>query len=99
MILTGEQHWNCPNCHVTDVTVGQSNRLHNCAGLGGLIAPLILDGVRCHVRAVQWEDYTGRDDVRRDGNGRPVSAVVTERPDGSNDVMVFPSTVHMRIEV
>lgn len=99
MILTAEQHWSCPNCTVTAVTVGQPNRLHNCSGLAGLIAPLVLDGTRCRIRAVEREDYVGREDVRRDGNGRPVSAVVTERPDGSNDVVVFPSTVHMRIEV
>lgn len=99
MILEGEQHWGCPNCPATAVTVGQPNRLHNCPGLRGLIAPLILDGVRCRVRAVEREDYVGREDVRRDGDGRPMAAVLTERADGSNDVMVFPSTVHMRIEV
>lgn len=60
---------------------------------------MVLDGVRCRVRAVEWEDYAGPEGVRRDGAGRPMSAVVTERPDGSNDVMVFPSTVFMRIEV
>lgn len=99
MIVEGEQHWICPNCPAQAVTVGQTNRLHTCPGLLGLIAPLVLDGVSCRVRAVEREDYVGCQDVRRDGHGRPVAAVLTERPDGSNDVMAFPSTVHMRIEV
>ena len=99
MILTAEQHWCCPNCPATAVTVGQSNRLHDCPGLAGLIAPLVLNGTRCRVRAVEREDYVGDADVRRDGRGRPMAAVVTERADGSNDVLTFPATVHMRIEV
>lgn len=60
---------------------------------------MVLEDSRCRVRAVEWGDYVGTASVRRDGIGRPVSAVLTERADGSNDALVFPSTVHMRIEV
>jgi hypothetical protein len=83
-----EQHWVCPNCQAAAVTRGMSNRYHRCAGLRGLLAPMVRDGFRGRVFAVEREAYVGREIVTYDGEGRPVSAVVTERPDGSNDVMV-----------
>jgi len=83
-----QQFWECPNCTVTDCTTGQSNRFHPCAGMGGLTAPLVPVGSGARVTAVLREDYVGREAVQSDADGRPVMAVVTERPDGSNDVMV-----------
>lgn len=83
-----EQHWACVNCSQTDVTRGQTNRFHACPGLKGLTTPMVLDGFRGRVFAVEREAYVGREIVTCDGEGRPVSAVVTERWDGSNDVMV-----------
>lgn len=83
-----EQHWTCPNCTTTAVTAGKPNRYHNCGGLRGLLAPMVLDGFLGRVIAVEREDYVGSELVHFDGEGRPVMAVVTERPDGSNDVMV-----------
>lgn len=53
---------------------------------------MVLEGTDCRVRAVEREDYIGGALVQYDGEGRPVSAVVTERPDGSNDVQVFAPT-------
>lgn len=96
MILDGEQHWSCPNCPVTEVTRGQANRFHTCAGLRGLTAPLVLDGVRCAVVAEERQDYIGREDVRLDGDGRPVMAVRTVRDDGE-DLAVFAPTATARI--
>lgn len=87
-----QQHWTCPNCPVTAVTEGKPNRFHDCRGLAGLLAPMVLEGFTGQVRAVEREDYIGDAQVRYDGNGRPVVAVVTERPDGSNDVTVFAPT-------
>lgn len=92
------QAWECPNCNLTDVTVNQPNRFHNCRGMAGLYAPMVPAGQRCRVRAVEREDYEGREDVQRDGNGRPVMSVITERPDGSNDVAVMAPTAHMSVE-
>lgn len=96
MILTAEQHWVCPNCDETVVTVGQPNRFHNCRGLHGFLAPLVLDGVRCKVVAEEREDYLAGADVRRDGNGRPVMAVRTVRDDGE-DLAVYAPTAHVRM--
>lgn len=95
MILTGEQHWVCPNCTATAVTAGADNRFHACPGLAGLLAPMVLDGVHCAVRAMVREDYVGGEDVRTDDEGRPVMAVVTVRDDGQ-DCAVYAPTAHAR---
>lgn len=97
MILNAEQHWTCPNCHVTDVTVGQANRFHPCTGLAGLTAPLVLDGVRCKVVAEERQDYVGREHVRYDANGRPVMAVRTVREDGE-DLAVYAPTALAQLD-
>jgi hypothetical protein len=93
MILSGEQHWTCPNCPATAVTAGASNRFHPCPGLRGLMAPLVLDGVRCKVVPEERQDYVGGEDVRLDPGGRPVMAVRTVRDDGE-DLLVFAPTAH-----
>lgn len=92
------QNWECPNCPVTDRTVGLSNRFHRCGGLAGLLAPLVPQGSRSRVSAHEREDYTRGEDVPTDGNGRPVSSVVTTRSDGSNDVLAFAPTAYVRGE-
>lgn len=97
MILNAEQHWVCPNCPATAVTVGQPNRFHNCPGLAGLLAPLVLEGVRCKVVAEEREDYVGREDVRLDANGRAVMAVRTVRDDGE-DLAVFAPTAYSNVK-
>lgn len=87
-----EQHWTCGNCSDTAVTRGQPNRFHQCRGLAGILAPMVLDGQRSRVLAVEREDYIGREIVQYDGNGRPVMAVRTDHWDGSNDVIVNAPT-------
>lgn len=87
-----EQHWVCPNCVQTATTRGKPNRFHRCRGLAGLLAPMVPDGADCAVEAVLREDYERRELVTRDGDGRPVSAVVVRRGDGSNDVVASAPT-------
>ncbi|WP_143589852.1 hypothetical protein [Streptomyces africanus] len=77
------------------MTVGADNRFHTCPGLAGLLAPMVLEGVRARVRAVVREDYVGGEDVRYDDEGRPVMSVVTERDDG-RDCVAFAPTAHVR---
>lgn len=96
VILNAEQHWVCPNCPATAVTEGQTNRFHRCTGLKLLLAPMVLEGTVCRVRAVEREDYVGDEVVRCDAEGRPVAAVVTERPDGSNDCAAFAPVARLR---
>lgn len=86
LFLNGVQHWSCPNCTVTEVTQGQPNRFHECAGLNGLTAPLVIDGTDCKVEAREREDYIGNENVGR------FMSVVTTRADGSNDTAVFAPT-------
>lgn len=86
-----ERHWSCPNCDSAAVTVDAKTPMHRCASLAGLLVPLVPDGQRCKVEAVEREDYVGRELVQTDGNGRPVMAVVTTRDDGQ-DCTVYPAT-------
>lgn len=88
LLQSPEQRWLCARCTVTAVTRGQPNRFHECAGLGGISAPLVLEGSGGVIRAVLREDYVRGEQVTVDDAGRPVMAVVTERPDGSYDTVV-----------
>lgn len=81
----------CPNCDWTHATkrfdVPQGKReyyQHPCVGLGGLMAPLILEGVKCKVEAQVREDYVGREITHNDENGRPITAVITTRDEGQD---------------
>lgn len=90
--------WECPNCDLTDTTkvLGPHSRFHACRGLAGLTAPMVPEGTRVKVVAREREDYIGSEDVQYDADGRPIAQVITERPDGSNDVVVFAPTAHSR---
>jgi hypothetical protein len=90
-VLHAEQSWVCPNCPAAARTVGQPNRFHACQALGGLSAPLVLEGVDCQVTLTEREDYIGTEDVRM-VLGRPVAALNVVRADGSNDCVVYAPT-------
>lgn len=86
-VLSTEQHWTCPNCTETALTKDSEPRFHNCRGLKGLTAPMVLEGVRCKVEAIERADYVGKAIATYDGEGRPVCAVVTTREDGTDLVV------------
>jgi hypothetical protein len=50
-------------------------------------------GVKAKVEAVVRDDYVGDEDVRFDGEGRPIMAVRTTRNDG-DDLAVYAPTAH-----
>lgn len=97
-ILTPRKEWACPNCSLTDETheAKPHVRMHPCAGLSGITAPMVpaeevtRGGTR--VVAKVREDYVGDELVAYDEQGRPIAAVETQRPDGSNDVAVMAPT-------
>ena len=91
VLLQPTQHWACPNCKLRQITheAQPHTRFHACVGLNGLTAPMVPAGSRVQVRAVEWQDYVGSEKVQTDASGRPFSAVITERGDGSNDVAVL----------
>jgi hypothetical protein len=66
---------------------------HRCPGLKGLTAPMVEDGIRCKVEAVERQDYTNGDRPARDGEGNVVMAVQTTRDDGT-DVLAFAPTAY-----
>lgn len=89
-------NWGCPNCEAQARTFDTKVPWHDCAGLAGLHVALIPHGVKAKVEAVEREDYLGREDVQRDGEGRPVMAVVTTRDDGE-DRAVYAPTASLRL--
>lgn len=93
ILKPGPRQWGCPHCPVTAVTSWDTpNRYHHCSGLAGITAPMIPAGSDARTKVVFREDYVGQEIVQYDGYGRPVAAVVTDRPDGSNDVTVLAPT-------
>lgn len=80
-----------------------TTKVHACPRLGGLGVPLVWVTVNAGMRrgmvrhvAVERDDYVGAErGMVRDDRGRVISAVRTERADGSNDVRVHaPTAVH-----
>lgn len=90
--LSVERRWGCPNCDYTRVThkSGRQAVVHRCRGLSGLIAPLVEDGVRAKVTAVERQDYIGENTVQVSDAGRPIMAIVTEREDGQDCRVLAP---------
>ncbi len=96
--------WECPSCGHRDVTeVPQPHtRMHACPAQKGLTVPLVetereLVGVR-HV-PVERDDYEGTErGLVHDGEGKSVTAIHTERPDGSYDTLVFAPVASVRAD-
>lgn len=65
--------------------------LHACPVFAGMLVGLVPEGVRAEARAVEREDYIGREAVQYDGNGRPVMAIETVRDDGTDRVVFAPT--------
>ena len=88
------RRWVCPNCKQTAITreANPHTRFHTCAGLKGITAPLIEEGTRVQVSAVEREDYVGDEQPQTDDTGRPVMAVRTDYADGRNDTAVLAPT-------
>lgn len=95
LLSVPEQHWVCPNCTLTEVTheVQPHTRFHSCQGLKGLTAPMIPEGMKAKVSAVEREDYVGTDLPQYDGEGKPIMAVVTTRDDGQDCSVLAPTAV------
>lgn len=100
-ILQSEQHWECPNCQLKQVTHESEphTRYHACRGLKGLTAPMVPEGSDCKVEAKVREDYIGKDTPTLDGEGNPIMSVETTRADGSNDVAAFAGCANVEMRV
>lgn len=92
-LIESWQDWECPNCNLEERTPVQppnSSRMHDCPGLHGLTAPLVLLGTDCKVTAIERGDYLRGETQRQGENGKPYMAVETVHSDGRNDLHVFP---------
>lgn len=83
--------WHCPKCPAAARTVDDKTPMHNCGGMAGLFVPLVAEGGKVDLIAVEREDYIGREDVQYDANGRPVMAVITRRDDGEDCTVYAPT--------
>jgi hypothetical protein len=97
-LLKAERQWNCPNCKVTTVTKDAAIPFHACLGLSGLSAPLHLAGSKVKVTTIERGDYLGNEKGVRMVKGRPIMALKTERPDGSNDLAVYAPMAGVGVE-
>lgn len=80
--------WGCPNCDARALTRTATVPMHPCCGLHGFMVPLVPDGERVKVEAVERADYIGDETVQCDDRGVPIMAVVTTRDEGQ-DVTVY----------
>lgn len=94
-LLSAEQCWECNVCDFTDVTreAQPHSHLHPCAGMGGLMTPMVPAGTKAKVLKVIREDYMGGDVVQYDDERHPVSHVVVERDDGNDVAALAPCVV------
>lgn len=97
-LLMADRLWVCDRCKLQDVTheARPHTRFHSCPALGGLTMPMTEAGDRVKVTVKEREDYIG-DEIVTSVAGRPIMSVVTERGDGSNDVVVFAPAAHGKV--
>ena len=92
--------WQCPNCDMRSVSRESRphSQMHTCPGLGGILAPMIHEGMSAKVEAIEREDaVNGEQGLRYDDRGRPIMAVRTTRSDGY-DTVVFPASATLTRE-
>lgn len=106
VLLDPTKRWECLSCGTQKVTKTPQivTPLHPCRAHHGLDVPFteVLPGQRelkkhagRHVIR-EREDYIGSEQVQYH-NGRPIMALVTERPDGSNDARVYAPAAQARL--
>lgn len=88
--------WVCPNgCPTMDATQRSDvhQQLHPCRAMGGLMVPLVEQGMQVKVSVHEREDFLGDEVVTTDDAGRPVMAVSITRDDGEDRVVFAPLAV------
>lgn len=71
--------------------------MHQCAGIKGLVSPLVLCGTKAKVETQEREDYVGDELVQTDADGNVIMSTVTTRDDGQ-DCTVYVATAQARKE-
>lgn len=92
--------WHCERCSATARTVDDKTPMHCCTGRGplsGLMVPLVLDGTKAKVEAVERGDWVGKETVQANAGGRPVMAAVITRDEGQ-DCTVYAPTAGIGME-
>lgn len=106
VLLAPSQAYTCQFCWYAEeappvaVRPGETaQRFHPCPAQGGLTTPLKPAGVRCRVRAVDRDDYVGREIVQRGRDGQQPMAFVTDRDDGNDCVALAPMATATREDI
>lgn len=89
----------CPNCSVTErirPLPPAAVRMHPCAGLKGILAPLVIQGADCKVVAIEREDFLNGEVQASNEDGTPIMAVSTIYADGHNDLVVNPGVARIQ---
>jgi hypothetical protein len=89
------RHWECPKCVSILSTQPSEARtpMHPCAGMRGLVVPMVAAGTKAKLEAIEREDYIAGEDVQYDSEGRPVMSVLTTRDDGEDCTVYAPVAV------
>jgi len=91
VLLDTYTDWECHECSFTERTrpiPPGAVRMHICAGLHDLSAPLVKAGSDCKLVALERQEYLG-DEIQATGDdGRPYLGISTVYADGHNDLVV-----------
>lgn len=92
------KRWVCADeCGSHATTYDDALPHHACNARGGLMVPLIVEGSKVKMTAVEREDYVGSELVQTNDEGRPVMATVTTRDDGE-DCTIYAPTASVQTE-
>lgn len=88
----GWEDWACPACglaqRVAPPLPPNATRMHTCARLHMITAPMVRAGADCKLVAVEREDYLNGEIQTTGEDGRAYMAVRTDYADGHTDLAV-----------
>lgn len=89
-------YWSCPSCGLQDRTQRSDvhTQMHNCPAIGNIAIPLV-EVARPDAKVDARHVLVNRDDYAGDAN--PLTAIRTERGDGSNDVTVMAEVAQIKL--
>lgn len=96
-VLDTTKRWYCPACKLEHVTseARPHTPMHACAGLSGLTAPFVEQGDTAVHKLVVRDDYVAGENGLQYIDGRPITSLVTEHADGSNDCTIYAPCVRV----
>lgn len=101
--ILGVALFRCPSCQTElngPAAPAGAYPAHACPALAGVMVPMVpASGPKSRHVLVEREDVVGKARGLVWADGRPISAVRTEREDGSNDTTIFAPPVETSIAI